>query len=394
MNERIKVLYLPKWYPHRYDPMPGLFIERHARSVAKHVDVSALYIHPDDQMKNKNYEIVTSKDDELFQIKIYFKASKCSIGPMRQFINTVRFARSHLKGKKILKQENKLPDIIHVNVLTRHGVIALAHKMLTGTPYVITEHWTRYLPSTMLFTGWLRKVLTRKVVRNAAAVMPVTVNLQRAMESHGLTNPNYVIIPNVVDMFMFTPEYKTNATDKVKIVHVSCFEDKQKNISGLLRVLKKLADRRDDWEIQMIGDGIHHEMLTAYASEIGLDNKAVYFQGLKENEELVKFMKEAHFQVMFSRYENLPVVILESYACGVPVLSTDVGGIAEHMNKNLGLLLDSEDEEALFEKLNHMIDHRKDYKKDIIREYAEKHFSNNVIGQQLYDVYRNAVGKG
>ena len=49
-KNRIHVLYLPRWYPNRYDPMPGLFIERHGLSVLKHCDISVLYVHADDQL--------------------------------------------------------------------------------------------------------------------------------------------------------------------------------------------------------------------------------------------------------------------------------------------------------------------------------------------------------
>ena len=103
-------------------------------------------------------------------------------------------------------------------------------------------------------------------------------------------------------------------------------------------------------------------------------------------------MKAADFMIMFSRDENLPVVILESYACGVPVISTDVGGIREHMNDDLGILLDSEDEESLYLILDNMLDNYRNYSAKKIREYAVNHFSNEVIGKQLFDVY-SAISK-
>ncbi|MCK5338543.1 MAG: glycosyltransferase, partial [Bacteroidales bacterium] len=88
----------------------------------------------------------------------------------------------------------------------------------------------------------------------------------------------------------------------------------------------------------------------------------------------------------------LPVVILESYACGVPVISTDVGGIREHMNADLGILLDSEDENAFYNILDNMLDNYRNYSAEKIREYAVSHFSNEVIGKQLSEVYK-AVAK-
>jgi glycosyltransferase involved in cell wall biosynthesis len=94
---------------------------------------------------------------------------------------------------------------------------------------------------------------------------------------------------------------------------------------------------------------------------------------------------------MFSRFENLPVVILESYACGVPVLSTDVGGIKEHLNGDLGILIRSEDEEELFLKLIEMLDRYGSFDKNKIRDYAERHFSREVIGRQLAETYQAAI---
>ena len=382
---KLKVLYLPRWYPHRYDPMPGLFIERHARSVAHLADVAVLYVHQDEKLQ-KSFEIDISRDSELLQVKIYYKSCQNSFPGLSQITNLCRYFKYHRKGLAKIRKEWGKPGLVHVNVLTRLGIIALMYKWMTGTPYVITEHWTRYLPHMDNFKGCLRKTLSRLVARNASAILPVTDNLRIAMERHGLKNSNYRVIPNVVDMNMFCIKERPERMKK-HFIHVSCFEDKQKNISGILRVLKRLSETRNDWTCGMIGEGIHLEKLVDYARELGIEGSYVYFYGLKENEELATLMAEADFQVLFSRFENLPVVILESYACGVPVLSTDVGGISEHMNEDLGILIKSEDEEQLLEQLNYFLDHYQEYEKMKIRQYAEMHFSRQVIGNQLFKTY-------
>jgi len=381
------VLYLPRWYPHRYDPMPGLFIERHARSVAKYVNVTVLYVHADDKVASGKREIILRRDEELTEVRFYFGTSRSRVPFLRSMSNLFRYLSCHMEGLKIIKKEIGKPDLVHVNVLTRLGVIAMLYRWMTGTPYVITEHWTRYLPHMDNFKGSFRKFMTRMVVRNASAVLPVTDNLRRAMEKHGLKNRNYHIIPNVVDMEMFHTMEDVPQTHKTEFIHVSCFEDKQKNISGILRVLKRLSEKRQDWECTLIGDGIHFEKLRSYARELGIEGTFAHFSGLKENEELAKLMREAAFQVMFSRFENLPVVILESLASGVPVLSTEVGGIKEHLHGNLGILIPSEDEGALEERIEFLLDHHEEFSREKLREYARQHFSKEVIGKQLYDVY-------
>ncbi|MBE9482042.1 MAG: glycosyltransferase family 4 protein, partial [Bacteroidetes bacterium] len=156
-------------------------------------------------------------------------------------------------------------------------------------------------------------------------------------------------------------------------------------------VIKRLSEQRDDFECYMIGDGVDFEVLKHYSDKLGLTDKFVFFAGLKENDELVEAMNDADFMIMFSNYENLPVVILESYSCGVPVISTKVGGIHEHLNENLGLLVKPKDEDEFYEKINFFLDNLNKYNKDKIRKYSVDHFSNEVIGQSLYEVYKQIL---
>jgi glycosyltransferase involved in cell wall biosynthesis len=372
--------------------MMGLFIERHGVSVNAHADVSVLYVHADDQLSGKKYDVVQS-DERLFTIRVFFRKSTIKPAFLANLINLFRFLVAHLKGFRIINRERRRADLIHVHVLTRLGVVALINKWLHGIPFVITEHWTRYLPTTDTYHGALRKWFTRKVVKNASAVMPVTANLRDAMIDNKLTNDNYVIIPNVVNIDMFHPETRKEAGEKKKIVHLSCFTDKQKNISGILRVMKKLSEKRNDFMLTFIGDGEDFKELKAMADNLDLTDKAVEFVGLKENEDLAKLLRNADLMIMFSNFENLPVVILESYASGVPVVSTRVGGIHEHLNDDLGKLTQPGDEREFLEVLDKTLDNLDNYKSDKIRKYAENHFSNEVIGKSLFEVYQKAVIK-
>lgn len=386
-SPRKSVLYLARWYPNRYDPMPGLFIRRHALSVLQYFNVSTLSVHLNYAKDAPLFEREIFTESGLFEVKIYTRSANTGIAILDSFLNLIRFFQAHYIGMAEVKRIKGSPDLLHVNVLTRCGIVALLYHLFKGVPYVITEHWTRYLPGMGNFTGIWRKLLTRIVAKHASAILPVTLNLQRSMEKHGLKNKNYYVIPNVVDTNLFKPaEYQAYQNPKI-ILHVSCFEDNQKNISGILRVLAKLALKRQDWKCVMVGDGIHFTKLVEYASELQLKDRFVFFTGLRENNELVELMQQATFQVLFSRYENLPVVIPESFACGVPFVSTQVGGISEHLNESLGLLLPSEDEAALLRSIELMLDHPERYDKHLIRQYAIDNFSQQVVGTQLKNVY-------
>ena len=85
------------------------------------------------------------------------------------------------------------------------------------------------------------------------------------------------------------------------------------------------------------------------------------------------------------------MVISESLACGKPVISSNVGGISEHINSSNGILIAPRDEEALAESISYMLDHYVDYKTDEIQSAAKSKFSMEAVGKEIYDQYLIAL---
>ena len=136
--------------------------------------------------------------------------------------------------------------------MTRTSFPALRLKRKYKIPFIITEHWTRYLPEVNAFKGFFNKKITQYVVKQAAAVTTVSLHLKEAMQSHGLYNANYQIVPNVVDTVLFQPEIIEKK--KKSILHVSTLQNRHKNFSGILRVVNKLSQKRDDFVLNVVYD--------------------------------------------------------------------------------------------------------------------------------------------
>ena len=232
--------------------MLGLFVQRHAESASAYDDISVIYTHPCTDVPWR-----VSTDDETINnvrtIRVYYRQSRSKI------ISLIRFFRANKLAFKRLPK----PDIIHVHVLTRLGLIAWWQKIVHGTPYIITEHWSRYLPGND-FHGFMRKRLTKLVVGKASAVTTVTDILAKAMQAHQLLNDNYIVVPNVVDINAFKPAPHHNEVPK--IVHVSCFENKSKNITGLIDALQILEDKNVSFQCVFIGDGVDFAMIKEHES--------------------------------------------------------------------------------------------------------------------------------
>jgi len=196
----LHILNLARWYPNRYDPMPGLFIQRHAEAAARFAKVALVYTHGVEAENSvPQYEIDYKEKAGVRTARVYYRLPGLHIPLISPAIGLWRFFKANKKGIKRVKLADEKFDIVHVHVLTRLGVLALFYKWLHGTPYVITEHWTRYLNSRNEFNGFFKKQLTRMVVRQAAVVTTVSNDLTRAMKDHKLLHHDYRVIHNVVD---------------------------------------------------------------------------------------------------------------------------------------------------------------------------------------------------
>ena len=384
----MNILFLATWYPNHLDSMLGLFVRRHAEAVAFTHKVSVVHVVRDEKAA-KIFSVIQRHDDQLTEIAVIYRPLCFKVPLLASFFSFFQYICSAFYGiRKAFKTQGK-PDIIHVHVLTRMGLPALWFKLFYGIPYIITEHWSRYQKITGNYKGWLRKLITPVVVKQASALTTVTKNLLKAMNEQGLYNSNSYVLPNVADEAFFThPVRETSKSDsQTIIVHLSCFEDRSKNISAILRVFSKLCNLRNDVRLIMIGDGVDFESMKNYSLTLGLTERQICFTGLLSAEEIAPVFSQSSYLLMFSNYENLPVVINEAFASGLPVISSDVGGISEVLLPDCGFLVPAGNEDKLLETLLNHLDTTDQFDANALRERAITNFSLASVNRQLTEIY-------
>jgi glycosyltransferase involved in cell wall biosynthesis len=386
---KMKVLYLSRWYPNKFDPMPGLFIQKHAEAANLFCDVGVVYVQAlDFDSKLKGYDVDFEIINNVPTAKVYYRNTKIKFPILTQFLKIFKFYKANFIGIKQIDKNIGGFNIIHIHILTRLGIIGLFYKWFFGKKFIVSEHWSRYLELTGDFKGGLRKFVSRIVVKNASAVTTVTENLAKAMQKHSLKNNNYIVLPNVVSPEFLNVKNIPVQKRKIKnIVHVSCFEDKSKNVSGILRVVEELAKSRNDFHFTMVGDGMDFEKTKRLSSSLGLTNENIEFTGLLEGNDLVQRMKNANLLLIFSNYENFPVVINESFSLGIPVIATRVGGIPEYVNADNGILINPGDERSLFNELNKFLNNEYHFDHEKIKQNAIESFSIENVGRELFEIY-------
>ena len=283
----MKVLFLTPWYPSEKDAMSGLFVQKHVEAVrAQGVEVRVIF-------------------------------SQTIPDTWRQW--------------KALQREGWKPDLVQLNVIQKQGLLAKT----IGVPYIIVEHWSGYLPENGQFSRMsrIKRDLYRHIANNAERILTVSEPLQKAMQACGIENEHWGTIDNVVDDFFFEPSRPRDldiSTSRKTLLHVSCFDERAKNVKGLLRAAKMLSEKRQDWRLKLVGTGVDYQEVRAYADTLDIPEGCLEWTGELTPQQVADEMHRADALVLSSRYETYGVVLAEAAAAGLPILSTPVG-IAEEV---------------------------------------------------------------
>lgn len=381
----MKVLFLSAWYPHRYDAMFGLFVRKHAEAASRLCDVCVLYLMADEHVSK--LDIVEQITNSVREVYVYYPFANKPV--LRPLTKAIGYVMAFWRGFAVVRQKFGLPNVVQANVLSRSGVLAYWLKRKFAIPYIIVEHWSRYLPQNFNYKGFARKMLTKISVANASCVLAVSSKLREAMRGFGLVNNNFQLIDNVVDDFFFASQKIIDSERKFRFLHVSCFDERPKNVKGILRAVKELLRQRSDFELVLVGTGIDWQEVVRYAKELELPDNVVRFVGEQTPVEVCRYFVESDALVMFSRYETAGITFCESWATGTPVISTSVGIIPDCLSETNSVLVAMEDESDLCAKMSWMIDNHKHFNSDEIRQTAQR-FTYENVGKRLYDIYCQA----
>lgn len=376
MDKKLHILFLSSWYPSRVDLTNGYFVQKHAEAIATKHKVTVVFSIGDKNIKSK-YEIVDLCMNNVNTKIIYFKKTK------NVFINTFR----KLKALNIGLSKTLPFDIIHGNIIYPIGVFIWVISKLKKKPYILTEHWTGYLPDDSNSLSQIKKEIVRKIVKDAEFIIPVSFQLQEAMKQLNI-NGNYKVIGNVIDTSFFYPLHAIS--DKFTIVHISTLNDSQKNISGILNVIQKLTKLKIDFVIKIIGsDNLLETQKKIY--DLQIPSEKIILENVKSSKEIAKILQKANLYISFSNYETFGIVMVEALACGVPVISTNTGILTELKFSNHITIIKKNDEDALYLAiLKHLNSNSKldNYK---IHNFINQLFGIDNIANEYCRVYQNAL---
>lgn len=397
----LRVLHLPKWYPHRYDDQDGDFVARHVAAIAAGPGPASAALQTAVVFaavaRGPLPALIAQEVDLSGPVptwRYYYRARLTGLSPLDRLLKLGLWLACMGRGLRAVRRhwQGQRPDLVHAHVLLRTGVLAWWLRTVHGIPYLITEHWTLYLPARVKNVSRLRRQLTRVVVRKAGALHTVSRALGDALAALGARAPRTAVIANVVDVSLFKPELRSAAAPNATpcLLHVAAFHDEVKNLSGVLRVVAGLRRTWPGLRLRVAGYGPDEDRLRAEAVGLGLlADGTVEFLGKLTHAAVAAEMQRATALVSFSRAETFGIVLLEARACGRPVVATRVGGVPELFEPAgaFGLLVEPDDEAGLAAALATLLRNPTCFEAARLQADAAARCGIAAVGQQFRTLY-------
>lgn len=353
---------MSSWLPTKDKPLLGNFILQQCHLLQNSFRVTLI------QLVDDKNQIILHKQLPHVDIKyVYYK---------RFGISFLNMLSKRVALKKALKNLKDV-DVIHGHVSFPDGWQFDLAKRLLGVPLVLTEHGSYYRKGGI--TGLKMKAIIERTIQAANRVVAVSQFQADAIQAY-FPNVHCQIIGNPVNVDLF----KTSRNEKGirNFLHVSTLAS-VKNVNPIIEAFSMLSVKWSDVKLTIVSDEDKTEVKKK-VERLGIVDQVV-FAGPLNHQDLVYYYKNADCLVMNSHFESFSIVVVEAWASGIPVISTNVG-VASDLPKQLGEQTNGE-VTSILKAMTRMVEGSTLFNEQDLLAKAQLYSNTNVLGQltTMYD---------
>lgn len=199
---------------------------------------------------------------------------------------------------------------------------------------------------------------------------------------------NAEIIPNLVDLDRF--RFRERQPLRPRLLSTRNF-DTLYNVECTLRAFRLVQDCRPDASLTLVGGGVEEAALRGLVA--ALDLRLVTFAGRVRPDDIAQFYAGHDIYLQSPNIDNMPTSVLEAYASGLPVVSTDAGGVPAILTHGVhGLLAPLNDHQALAARVLQLLDAPEHAARMARAAFATCHACTwDVIRGQWLQAYRSVL---
>ncbi|MDF1643128.1 MAG: glycosyltransferase family 4 protein [Pseudomonadales bacterium] len=368
-----RILVATTLYPNANQHRHGIFVETRLRHLLKSGEVEAQVVAPVPWFPFKiasmeHYSIYTDipKYEQRNGIEVFHP--RYLVVPKIGMLLTPFFLAMSLFfcARKIRKNGFKF-ELLDGHYFYPDGVATAIVAKILKVPYLITARGTDInLISSYKIPG----KLIRWAAMGAAGNITVSAALKEKLTNLGIAPDNVHVLRNGVDTELFvkhdtqTVRKQMNLAGSILISVGNLVEPKGHAL--VVQALKKLPD----CSLLIVGSGEQRSELMQAAEELGVSDRIQHIEEVSQPE-LAKIYSAGDLLILASSREGWPNVLLESMACGTPVVATRVGGTPEIVKApEAGCLIDERSTDAIVLAVKAMLESAP--QPDATRRYAEK----------------------
>lgn len=284
------------------------------------------------------------------------------------------------------------PDLFHAHSLFFGGIaayyIAKEHKI----PLVVTEHLTAFIMGTI--NNKDDRQLSREIFSKVDAALIVSNNFKSDLQKElSLKKDTFRVVHNMVADLFFEKFYpKALLPDDEFIFFTNSFLLPRKNHRLIFDALKILVEKKYKVKLRVGGDGPLMGELKAYAKNEGIEKNIKFIGGIIRLQ-VKQELDNCHAFLLASFYETFGVVLIESLACGRPVIATDSGGPRDFVNEKNGIIVPEFSAHKLAAAMEKVIKNYSNYDQQAISKYCFDNFNEMRIATELEKIYDEVLAK-
>jgi glycosyltransferase involved in cell wall biosynthesis len=321
-------------------------------------------------------------------------------------------------SRKLTKLRGSFPvDIAHVNLplvpsfAVPRGfgktLISTVHSTWKGEAEAISDEPYSRLNSNekfMVSFNWFLRFFEERMLERSNSIIAVSDFTKRELKQYYKVKQAKIhVIHNGVDVNKFQPatdkrrakEALGFSADDITILSVGRLYAR-KGLFTLIESMPLVARKFKNAKFIIAGKGLSNEMkkLVSYATRLGVKDNIV-FTGYFPDKKLPQLYQAADIFAFSTFYENLPFAVLEALSSGLPVVTTNVGGIPEMIESGRnGFLVQPSNARELAEKILYYIEHPAAVSEMAFRARKTilERFDWRLIVKKVLKVYDEALG--
>jgi glycosyltransferase involved in cell wall biosynthesis len=319
----IRLLTFTNLYPSEAQPRHGIFVEQRLRRLVETGRVQASVVVPVPQPL-----VASATWDGRPVVRHGIEVHYFPYRVARGFTTLFHPRLMAYAARKILadlRTKDRTFDVLDAHFLYPDGVAAAHLAATLGLPLILTARGSDVNVA-------LRERIAGRSIRwavgRAAAVVAVSAALRDAMIESGIPADRITVLRNGVDVDVFRPgerselrvEFGFSCPTLLAVGNLVS----EKGLDLALAALVQLPGAR----LVVIGAGPQAARLREVAAHLGVEDRVRWLAPVSQAE-LARYYAAADITLLTSTREGLPNVLLESLACGTPIVATDVGGVSE-----------------------------------------------------------------